>query len=271
MPGQIIAIKNSIVLAQFDEDSPALNELIEVDNGFKTQLIVDHLEPGGVAFCLNMRSDLRIKKGMKATRLNKSIELPVGNPIVGRVLNAFGDPLDGGKPVVDEEGAERKSIFKLPPVSNKFEIKKPEILVTGIKVIDFFTPFVKGSKVGIIGGAGVGKTVLTMELINNIAKSSGGLSFFAGIGERIREGHELFDTLRENDLLKNTVMFFAQMNENPFQRALIGVSATSSAEYFRDTMNKDILFFADNMYRYILTKVVMNQPFSLMLRLFRTA
>jgi F-type H+-transporting ATPase subunit beta len=126
-----------------------------------------------------------------------------------------------------------------------------KILETGIKVIDFFTPFVKGRKIGIIGGAGVGKTVLTMELINNIASTGGGLSFFTGIGERIREGHELWDTLRENDLLKNTCMFFGQMNENPVQRALIGISSVAGAEYFRDEQGKDILFFADNMYRYI--------------------
>ncbi|HET8992057.1 MAG TPA: F0F1 ATP synthase subunit beta [Candidatus Saccharimonadales bacterium] len=251
--GVVIAIKNSIVLTQFDDDVPSINEVLEVDNSFGTQLIVDHLEPGGTAFCLNMRSDLRIKKGMKVTRLYKSIELPVGDQIIGRVLNAFGDPLDGGDPI-PEGSTEKKDIFKLPQVSSNYQVKKPEILVTGIKVIDFFTPFVKGSKVGIIGGAGVGKTVLTMELINNIARSGGGLSFFAGIGERIREGHELFQTLKDNDLLKNTCMFFAQMNENPFQRSLIGVSATSSAEYFRDVENKDILFFADNMYRYIQAK-----------------
>jgi F-type H+-transporting ATPase subunit beta len=148
----------------------------------------------------------------------------------------------------------RKNILTLPPKSNNFSVAKPEILETGIKVIDFFTPFVKGRKIGIIGGAGVGKTVLTMELINNIAKSGGGLSFFSGIGERIREGHELWDTLRENDLLKTTIMFFAQMNENPIQRALVGVSATASAEVFRDVHHKDILFFADNMYRYIQAK-----------------
>ena len=129
--------------------------------------------------------------------------------------------------------------------------QKAEILETGIKVIDFFTPFVKGRKIGIIGGAGVGKTVLTMELINNIARSGSGLSFFAGIGERIREGHELWDTLRENDLLKNTCMFFAQMNENPVQRSLIATSSVALAEYFRDEQNKDILYFADNIYRFI--------------------
>ena len=114
-----------------------------------------------------------------------------------------------------------------------------------------FFPDGSGEKIGIIGGAGVGKTVLTMELINNIAQTGGGLSFFAGIGERIREGHELWDTLKENDLLKNTCMFFGQMNENPVQRALIGISAVAGAEYFRDEKGKDILFFADNMYRFV--------------------
>jgi F-type H+-transporting ATPase subunit beta len=127
-------------------------------------------------------------------------------------------------------------------------------LETGVKVIDFFTPFVKGRKMGIIGGAGVGKTVLTMELINNIAKTGEGLSFFTGIGERIREGHELYDTLKSADLLKNTCMFFGQMNENPALRAMVGISSTALAEYFRDEKQKDILFFADNMYRYVQAK-----------------
>ncbi len=139
----------------------------------------------------------------------------------------------------------------LPPRSTELNIQKPEILETGIKVIDFFTPFVKGRKIGIIGGAGVGKTVLTMELINNIARSGSGLSMFSGIGERIREGHELWDTLRENDLLKNTCMFFAQMNENPVQRSLVAISSVALAEHFRDEEGKDILFFADNIYRFI--------------------
>ncbi|HTE57742.1 MAG TPA: F0F1 ATP synthase subunit beta [Verrucomicrobiae bacterium] len=248
--GTVISIKDLVVRAQFDGESPALGELIEVDNGFQTELLVDHLEPGGVAMCLNIRTDRRIQKGMVVTRTNHGIEIPVGTPIIGRILNALGDPLDG-KPAIPVEGLTKRDILKLPGRSTKFDIQKPEILETGIKVIDFFTPFVKGRKIGIIGGAGVGKTVLTMELINNIAKSGSGLSFFAGIGERIREGHELWDTLRENDLLKNTCMFFAQMNENPVQRSLIAISSVAAAEHFRDDEHKDILFFADNMYRYI--------------------
>ena len=250
MAGTIVSVKDLVIKAQFDEDWPNVNELIKVDNNRGTELLVDHLESDGIAFCLNVRSDKTVQKGMTAQRTHKGIEIPIGENTIGRIFNALGDPLDG-QPAETTAGVKRKDILKLPQRSTNFSIAKPEILETGIKVIDFFTPFVKGRKIGIIGGAGVGKTVLTMELINNIAQSGGGLSFFSGIGERIREGHELYETLKDNDLLKNTCMFFAQMNENPVQRSLIGISATASAEYFRDEMNKDILFFADNMYRYV--------------------
>jgi len=250
MAGRVISVKDLIVRAQFDDDPPALNELVEVQNDHNTQLLVNRLDAGGIAFCLNIRSDFRISKGMEVERTRKGIEIPIGDSTIGRIMNALGDPLDGMEPI-HGEGVATKDILKLPARTSNFTSAKPEILGTGIKVIDFFTPFVKGRKIGIIGGAGVGKTVLTMELINNIAKSGGGLWFFSGIGERIREGHELYTTLKDNDLLKNTCMFFAQMNENPVQRSLVGVSATAAAEYFRDEQKRDVLFFADNMYRYI--------------------
>jgi len=249
-PGSVISIKDLVVRVQFDDEAPFVGELIVVDNGHNTQLLVDHLETGGIAMCLNVRTDRRIQKGMAVNRTNRGIEVPTGQPTIGRILDALGEPLDGLEPI-SGENIHYKDIMTLPGRSTEFKISKPEILETGIKVIDFFTPFVKGRKIGIIGGAGVGKTVLTMELINNIARSGSGLSFFAGIGERIREGHELYETLKENDLLNNTCMFFAQMNENPVQRSLIAVSAVALAEYFRDEERKDILFFADNAYRYI--------------------
>ncbi|HMT18993.1 MAG TPA: F0F1 ATP synthase subunit beta [Candidatus Saccharibacteria bacterium] len=249
--GYVISIKDLVVRAQFDDGAPRIGELVVVDNGCDTKLLVDHLEPGGIAFCLNVRSDRRIEKGMPVETTGVGIEIPIGEPTIGRILDALGEPLDGQPSLTNDPSVLRKEIMKLPERSTDFKIAKPEILETGIKVIDFFTPFVKGRKIGIIGGAGVGKTVTTMELINNIAQSGSGLSFFTGIGERIREGHELWDTLRENDLLKNTCMFFGQMNENPVQRALIGISSVAGAEYFRDEQGKDILFFADNMYRYI--------------------
>ncbi len=250
MAGTVVSIKDLVVRVQYDEDWPSIGEVILVENGFDTKLLVDHLEPNGIAMCLNVRSDRRIQRGMNVVRTGAGIQVPVGEQTIGRILDALGDPLDG-MPGLDLAQTGSKDIMKLPPRSTDFKITQPEILETGIKVIDFFTPFVKGRKIGIIGGAGVGKTVLTMELINNIARSGSGLSFFSGIGERIREGHELWDTLRENDLLKNTCMFFAQMNENPVQRSLIAISSVALAEYFRDEERKDILFFADNMYRYI--------------------
>lgn len=248
--GYVVSIKDLVVRVQFEDETPRIHEIVKVQNGADSILLVDHLEPGGIAFCLNIRSDRRIEKNMKVIPSGHGIEIPVGESTIGRILDAVGEPLDG-QPSIAPEEAERKDILKLPERTSDFSIRQPEILETGIKVIDFFTPFVKGRKVGIIGGAGVGKTVLTMELINNVAQTGSGLSFFTGIGERIREGHELWDTLRENDLLKNTCMFFGQMNENPVQRALIGISSVAGAEYFRDTQNKDILFFADNMYRFI--------------------
>jgi F-type H+/Na+-transporting ATPase subunit beta len=162
----------------------------------------------------------------------------------------LGQPLDGLPMEITAE-SKFKNIMKLPPRNNNFKTAKLDILETGLRVIDFFTPFIKGRKMGIIGGAGVGKTVLTMELIHNIAKTGQGLSFFAGIGERIREGHELYETLKEDDLLKSTCMFFGQMDQNPVQRVLIAISSVAAAEYMRDEEKKDILFFADNMYRYI--------------------
>ncbi len=250
MNGTVVSIRDLIVRVQFDDDEPRIGELLMVDNGQDSLLLVDHLEPNNIALCLNIRTTRQIQKGMTVKRTKKGIEIPVGDPVIGRVFDALGGPMDD-QPAISGDDVEYKDILKVPGRTTQFTMSKPEILETGIKVIDFFTPFVKGRKIGIIGGAGVGKTVLTMELINNIAQSGAGLSFFAGIGERIREGHELYETLRGNDLLKSTCMFFGQMNENPIQRALIAIAAVAEAEYFRDQKHKDILFFADNMYRYV--------------------
>lgn len=248
--GSIDSIKDLVVRVRFDEDWPSVGEILIIDNPKQSKLLVDHLETGGIAMCLNISSDRSIQRSMQVKRTGKGIEIPVGAITIGRILDAIGDCIDGA-PQIEGKDVIYRDILKLPEKTTNFTIAAPEILETGIKVIDFFTPFVKGRKIGIIGGAGVGKTVLTMELINNIARSGTGLSFFAGIGERIREGHELWDTLRENDLLKNTCMFFGQMNENPVKRALITIAATAGAEHFRDAEGKDILFFADNMYRHI--------------------
>jgi F-type H+-transporting ATPase subunit beta len=247
--GVVRVIKDLVIHVEFDKELPKIGDLVQVDSKRQGLLMVDSLETGNMAICLNIQTDRTIQKNMPVYLTGKGIEVPVGPATIGRIFDALGRPLDGQPPVAAD--VPTRNILKLPGRTTNFTSSKPEILETGIKVIDFFTPFVKGRKVGIIGGAGVGKTVLTMELINNVAQSGSGLSFFAGIGERIREGHELYVTLKEHDLLKNTCMFFGQMNENPVVRSLVGVSAVASAEYFRDVEKKDILFFADNMYRYV--------------------
>jgi F-type H+-transporting ATPase subunit beta len=248
--GVVRSVRDLVVLVQFDEDGPDIGELIIVQNQNQSILLVDHLNIGNIAVCLSVFSDRSIQKNMAVIKSGQGIEVPVGDSTIGRVFDALGRPLDG-LALPDANTVKYKNVMQPPAHPNSFKVAKPEILETGIKVIDFFTPFVKGRKIGIIGGAGVGKTVLTMELIHNVAKAGEGLSFFAGIGERIREGHELYETLKERDLLKNTCMFFGQMDQNPVQRVLVGMSAVASAEYFRDEEKKDILFFADNMYRYV--------------------
>lgn len=251
--GEIRVLKDLVIKVQFETDMPNVNEIIYVENEAKTPLLVSSLENGDMAVCLNISGDRTIQKGALVARGGRSLEIPVGDAMVGRVWDALGRPIDG-KPELSEEvlaKMEKRSIFSPNFQETSLESRPDEILETGIKVLDFFTPFVKGRKIGIVGGAGVGKTVLTMEMINNVAVGSGALSIFAGIGERIREGHELYKTLDDNELLKTTAMFFGQMNENPVQRSLVALSAITLAEYFRDDNKKDVLLFADNMYRYI--------------------
>lgn len=247
--GVIRSVKDLIVNVLFDDEVPDMREVLLVE-GSNAPLLVDSLLPGNIAICLNIQSDRSLQKGMSVKRTGKSIEIPVGDELIGRVVDTLGLPLDGQPPVGTTKAGTR-NIFRASQQGAGFGSVAPEILETGIKVIDFFAPFVKGRKIGIIGGAGVGKTVLTMELIHNVAEGGAGLSFFTGIGERIREGHELYMTLKERNLLGTTCMFFGQMNENPVRRSLIGLAAVTLAEYFRDEQGKNILFFADNMYRYV--------------------
>jgi F-type H+-transporting ATPase subunit beta len=254
--GVVRTLKGLVIKVKFDEDMPDLNEMLYIDNEKKSPLLVSALEHGDTAVCLNIGGDYSIQKGVTVSRSGKSLEIPVGEEMVGRVWDAMGRPIDG-KPQLDQAVLDKmikRTIFTPNFKESSLENRSDDVLETGLKVLDFFTPFVKGRKIGIVGGAGVGKTVLTMEIINNVATGSGALSIFAGIGERIREGHELFKTLGDNDLLKTTAMFFGQMNENPVQRSLIGLSAITLAEFFRDDQKKDVLLFADNMYRYIQAK-----------------
>ncbi len=251
--GLVRTIHDLVVSVMFDEDGPEIGELLLVANQNRTPLLVNHLISGNVAICLNILNDQTLQKNMVVERTNRGIEVPVGQAVLGRIFDALGRPLDG-QPPPDASSTQYKNVWLVPPQGMSFKSAKPEILETGIKAIDFFAPFVKGRKMGIIGGAGVGKTVLIMELIHNVAKTGEALSFFAGIGERIREGHELYETLKERGLLKNTSMFFGQMDQNPAQRVLVALAGLAAAEYARDNDKKDILFFADNMYRYVQAK-----------------
>lgn len=248
--GVIHSIRGLVVLVEFDQGGPKIGELLKVDSKSGAFLLVNHLAKGNIAVCFNLFDDKSLQKNLPVEGLGRGLEIPVGKQIIGRVLDATGRVLDG-QPPPEGDGVVYKNIFQLPPHQASFKTGTPELLETGIKAIDFFVPFVKGRKIGIIGGAGVGKTVLTMELIHNVARFGAALSFFAGIGERIREGHELYQTLKQGDLLKSTCLFFGQMDQNPLQRALVAISSVAAAEYMRDNEGQDVLFFADNMYRYV--------------------
>ena len=254
--GVVRSLKGLVLKVQFDENVPDVNEILLIDNDLASPILVSSLDRGDTAVCLNIGGDYSIQKGDLVSRTGKSLEIPVGDAMIGRVWDAMARPIDG-KPQLEQsvlDSMPKRAIFA-PAFQETSLVNRPDdILETGLKVLDFFTPFVKGRKIGIVGGAGVGKTVLTMEIINNVAEGSGAVSMFAGIGERIREGHELYKTLEDNDLLKTTAMFFGQMNENPVQRSLVGLSAITLAEYFRDDQKRDVLLFADNMYRYIQAK-----------------
>ncbi len=248
-PGSVRSIRDLVVEVQFDGEMPDSGEVLVTNSPLNGILLVDHLTDKNLAVCLNIMGDRGLQKNMTAERTGHGLEIPVGPATIGRIFDALGRPLDGK--ALPSQNLKPRNIMYIPPHGTSFRAAHNELMETGIKVIDFFTPFVKGRKMGIIGGAGVGKTVLIMELMHNIAKSGQGLSFFTGIGERIREGHELYDTVQKAGLLSNTVMFFGQMDQNPIMRVLVGHAAVASAEHFRDEEKKDVLFFADNMYRYI--------------------
>jgi F-type H+-transporting ATPase subunit beta len=230
-----------------NEDRPEIHELLQIPGHPEALLEVSILNSETTITCINLTSSVLVKRGTSLERTRRTLSVPTGKESLGRLFNALGEPMDNGPSL---EKSSRRGIYDVPKTTS-FVGSGEELLETGIKVIDFLTPFVKGRKIGIIGGAGVGKTVLIMELIHNIAKDPSKLSFFTGIGERIREGQEMYETLEKRGLLSNTVMFYAQMNENPAMRAVVGQASTSLAEYFRDQEKRDILFFVDNIYRHL--------------------
>lgn len=227
---------------------PETKELLAVE-GHPDIFIEVNFFKKGLAVCLNLTNSQSIHCGQRLYRSRTKVTVPVGPATMGRVFNALGEPLDKMEPVTEN----RRPISVPSGTTSYRDSTKLELLETGLKVIDFLTPFVKGRKIGVIGGAGVGKTVLTMEMIHNVTqgKSNKSLSIYCGVGERIREGNELYETLKETDVLKNTVMFFGQMDATPAIRSMVAPAAATAAEYFRDDEGRDILFFVDNIYRHV--------------------
>jgi F-type H+-transporting ATPase subunit beta len=193
-----------------------------------------------------MDSSEGLKRQQVVKNTGSAITVPVGDKTLGRILNVVGEPIDQQGPV---ESSLSRSIHQDPPKFEDFD-NGSEILVTGIKVVDLLAPYVKGGKIGLFGGAGVGKTVIIMELINNIAKEHGGYSVFAGVGERTREGTALYGEMQESGVLDKTCLVYGQMNEPPGARARVALTAMTIAEYFRDEQNQDVLLFVDNIFRF---------------------
>jgi len=248
--GKVAQIIGTVVDIEFPPDElPALNNAIEVDiDGSKIVLEVQQHVGNNWVRCLAMSPTDGLQRGTEAIDTGDSVKVPVGRATLGRLFNILGEPLDNLGPVQSEE---RWPIHRKPPSFAEQETST-QMLETGIKVIDLITPFTRGGKVGAFGGAGVGKTVVIMELIRNIAMEHGGFSVFAGVGERSREGNDLWTQMKESGVIDKTVLVFGQMNEPPGVRVRIGFTGLTMAEYFRDVEGQDVLLFIDNIYRYTL-------------------
>jgi len=248
--GRVAQVIGTVVDVEFPPDQlPALNNAIEISvAGGKVVLETQHHIGNNWARCLALAPTDGIQRGAEAIDTGAAISVPVGKETLGRLFNIQGQPLDNLGPV---DTKERWPIHRAPPPFVDQETST-EMLETGIKVMDLVTPFTKGGKIGAYGGAGVGKTVVILELIRNIAAEHGGYSVFAGVGERSREGNDLWNEMKESGVIDKVVMVFGQMNEPPGVRLRIGLTGLTMAEYFRDTEGQDVLIFIDNIYRYIL-------------------
>lgn len=247
--GILIAINGPVVDVRFDEYKlPKINDALFLNNNSQTlKLEVAQQIGDNTVRCLAMASTIGLQRGLKVFSLGHPIAVPVGSQILGRMFNVLGEPIDGLPPLTDSP----KKFIHQEPIALKEQESATEILETGIKVIDLLTPFVKGGKIGLFGGAGVGKTVLVQELINNVASQHQGISVFAGVGERSREGNDLYFEMKNSGVLDKTVLVFGQMNEAPGPRMRVALSALTMAEYFRDQEKKDVLFFIDNVFRFV--------------------
>ena len=247
--GRIVQVMGPVVDVEFNsrEELPFIKDALEVDNGGKRCVmeVAQHVG-NNIARCIMLASSEGLQKGMEVTATGAGIKVPVGEKTLGRLFNVLGETIDNGEPIKDSE---EWVIHRKAP---SFEEQSPavEVLETGIKVIDLLTPYAKGGKIGLFGGAGVGKTVLIQELIHNIATEHGGYSIFTGVGERSREGNDLWTEMRESGVLDKTALVFGQMNEPPGSRMRVAETGLTMAEYFRDVEHQDVLLFIDNIFRF---------------------
>ncbi|MFI7900619.1 F0F1 ATP synthase subunit beta [Acinetobacter baumannii] len=251
--GRIIQIIGAVIDVEFERTSvPKIYDALQVD-GTETTLEVQQQLGDGVVRTIAMGSTEGLKRGLTVTSTNAPISVPVGTATLGRIMDVLGRPIDEAGPVATEE---RLPIHRQAP-SYAEQAASTDLLETGIKVIDLLCPFAKGGKVGLFGGAGVGKTVNMMELINNIAKAHSGLSVFAGVGERTREGNDFYHEMKDSNVLDKVAMVYGQMNEPPGNRLRVALTGLTMAEYFRDEKDengkgRDVLLLVDNIYRYTL-------------------
>lgn len=246
--GNITQIIGPVVDVEFSEGLPKIYEAIEVvaDDGSGVVLETHQHLGTGIVRCVALGSTDGLKRGMTVKASGNSIQVPVGEKILGRMMNLLGDPIDNKGAI---SSPKKLPIHRNAPSFSE-QSQKAEIFETGIKSIDLICPFVKGGKVGLFGGAGVGKTVVIQELIRNIAQEHGGYSVFAGVGERTREGNDLYHEMKDSGVLDKTALVFGQMNEPPGARQRVALSALTMAEYFRDDEGKDVLLFIDNIFRF---------------------
>ncbi|MEJ7781354.1 MAG: F0F1 ATP synthase subunit beta [Solirubrobacteraceae bacterium] len=248
--GRIEAIQGVVIEAAFPDELPHINSALTVDRGEEQDTLVlevqQHLGDDRVR-CVAMDSTDGLARGMEVVDTGGPITVPVGDGTLGRIFNLLGDPIDEGGDVQFEE---RWPIHRAAPDVENL-IPTTDMFETGIKVIDLLAPYARGGKVGLFGGAGVGKTVLIQELINNLAQEHGGLSAFCGVGERSREGNDLWLEMKESGVIDKTILVFGQMNEPPGARMRVALSGLTMAEYFRDVAGQDVLLFIDNIFRFV--------------------
>jgi F-type H+-transporting ATPase subunit beta len=246
--GTVVTVLGPVIDVRFDEGSiPPIHNALRVETENELWLEVFRHMGGHVVRCIALHATEGLSCGTKVRDTGAPIRVPVGRGTLGRVMDVMGHPIDDGGPIRAEK---TMSIHSLPPTLEQ-QVPVRQIYETGIKVIDLLAPYAKGGKIGLFGGAGVGKTVLILELIHNIASHHGGLSVFAGVGERSREGSDLITEMRESGVIEKTVLAFGQMNEPPGSRMRVALTGLTMAEYFRDEEGQDVLLFIDNIFRFV--------------------